>query len=128
MVIDRVCEGYSGFVDTNTDVMTSPVNLWSFYGCSSPGTEPGHGSPWKPSGECEESGSTAGSPERPDSSFTGVNGKLGIRDIMALSQTGPTGAPKGRCSIYRYITYELLSKYWPLHPQQHTVLPELSHL
>ncbi|XP_060754682.1 NF-kappa-B inhibitor zeta [Neoarius graeffei] len=73
MVIDRVCEGYSGFVDMNTDVMTSPVNLWSFYGCSSPGTEPGHGSPWKPSGECEESGSTAGSPERPDSSFTGVN-------------------------------------------------------
>ncbi|KAM9454344.1 NF-kappa-B inhibitor zeta isoform 1-T1 [Clarias gariepinus] len=70
MIIDRICEGYSGLLDTDTDVMTSPVNLWSFYGCSSPGQEPGHVSPWKPSGEVEESGSTAGSPQRPDSSFT----------------------------------------------------------
>ncbi|KAG7315739.1 hypothetical protein KOW79_020605 [Hemibagrus wyckioides] len=68
MIIDRICEGYSGFVDNGSDVMMSPVNLWSFYG--SPETEPGHTSPWKPSGECEESGSTAGSPQRPDSSFT----------------------------------------------------------
>ncbi|XP_017313475.2 NF-kappa-B inhibitor zeta [Ictalurus punctatus] len=72
MIIDRVCEAFSGFVDTDADVMTSPVNLWSFYGCSSPGTQPEHLSPWKPSRECEDSGSTAGSPQRPDSSFTSV--------------------------------------------------------
>lgn len=72
MIIDRICEGYSGFVDNGSDVMMSPVNLWSFYG--SPKTEPGHTSPWKPSGECEESGSTAGSPQRPDSSFTSAYG------------------------------------------------------
>ncbi|TSK17775.1 NF-kappa-B inhibitor zeta [Bagarius yarrelli] len=72
MIIDRVCEGYSGLVDNNSDVLTSPANLWLFNACSSVGTEPGHLSPWKPSGECEESGSTAGSPQRPDSSFTSV--------------------------------------------------------
>ncbi|KAI5629533.1 NF-kappa-B inhibitor zeta isoform X1 [Silurus asotus] len=72
MIIDRVCEGYSAYVDTDADVMTSPVNLWSFYGCSSPGTEAGHLSPWKACGDAEDSGSCAGSPQRPDSSFTGV--------------------------------------------------------
>ncbi|GAA6090100.1 NF-kappa-B inhibitor zeta [Tachysurus ichikawai] len=69
MIIDRVCDDFMGFVDNDADVMMSPVNLWSFYPCSSPGPDPGHLSPWKPGGECEESGSTAGSPQRPDNSF-----------------------------------------------------------
>ncbi|KAB5523365.1 hypothetical protein PHYPO_G00151710 [Pangasianodon hypophthalmus] len=88
MIIDRVCEGYSGFVDTDADVMTSPVNLWSFYGCCSPGAEPGHASPWQASRECEEGGSTAGSPQRPDSGFSSgyVEAQDGSRQLSPQYQ------------------------------------------
>lgn len=88
MIIDRVCDGHSGFLDTDADFMTSPVNLWSFYESCSPRTEPGHVSPWKPSGECEESGSTAGSPQPSDSSFiTGVHGTAA--ETCSGTRTGP---------------------------------------
>jgi len=36
MIIDGVSEEFSGLLDRDSDVMTSPVQLWSFYGCSSP--------------------------------------------------------------------------------------------
>nr|XP_055062337.1 NF-kappa-B inhibitor zeta [Misgurnus anguillicaudatus] len=36
MIIDRVCEDFSAFMDRDNDIMTSPVNLSSFYSCSSP--------------------------------------------------------------------------------------------
>uniref|UniRef100_A0A3B1JN75 NFKB inhibitor zeta n=1 Tax=Astyanax mexicanus TaxID=7994 RepID=A0A3B1JN75_ASTMX len=65
MIIDRISEGYSAVLDRDTDVMTSPVHLWSFYGCSSPATEPsscsGQQSPWSP-GESERSWGSAASP------------------------------------------------------------------
>ncbi|KAL7852696.1 hypothetical protein SRHO_G00184810 [Serrasalmus rhombeus] len=75
MIIDRVSEGYSGLVDKDADVMTSPVHLWSFYGCSSP-AEPsscnGQQSPWSP-GESERSWSSAASPPLTDSGLAGAN-------------------------------------------------------
>ncbi|XP_066516698.1 NF-kappa-B inhibitor zeta [Hoplias malabaricus] len=36
MIIDRISEGYSGLWDKDSDVMTSPLHLWSFYGSCSP--------------------------------------------------------------------------------------------
>lgn len=36
MIIDRVCEDFSAFMDRDNDIMTSPVHLSSFYSCSSP--------------------------------------------------------------------------------------------
>ncbi|XP_026865693.1 NF-kappa-B inhibitor zeta [Electrophorus electricus] len=66
MIIDRVSEGDSRLLDKDADVMTSPVNLCSFYGCSSPVTEPnfstGFQSPWSPNSDSEKSRSNAGSP------------------------------------------------------------------
>ncbi|KAI4877138.1 hypothetical protein NFI96_026493, partial [Prochilodus magdalenae] len=67
MIIDRISEGCSGLVDKDSDVMTSPVHLWSFYNCSSPVAEPyscnGQPSP----GESERSWSSAASPPLSDS-------------------------------------------------------------
>ncbi|ROL50348.1 NF-kappa-B inhibitor zeta [Anabarilius grahami] len=60
MIIDRVSEECSGLLDRDTDVMTSPVNLWSFYGCSSP-TEPNL-SAGSPNSDSDQSWSDAGSP------------------------------------------------------------------
>lgn len=66
MIIDRVSEDFLGVLDRDTDVMTSPVNLWSFYGCSSP-TEPNL-SAGSPNSDSDQSWSDAGSPR---SSFNG---------------------------------------------------------
>ncbi|XP_076839159.1 NF-kappa-B inhibitor zeta isoform X2 [Brachyhypopomus gauderio] len=70
MIIDRISECDLGLFDTNSDVMTSPVNLWSFYGCSSPVPEPnistGFQSPWSPNSDSEKSRSNAGSPFQVD--------------------------------------------------------------
>ncbi|XP_067258530.1 NF-kappa-B inhibitor zeta isoform X2 [Chanodichthys erythropterus] len=60
MIIDRVSEDFWGLPDRDTDVMTSPVNLWSFYGCSSP-TEPNL-SAGSPNSDSDQSWSDAGSP------------------------------------------------------------------
>ncbi|XP_059409398.1 NF-kappa-B inhibitor zeta [Carassius carassius] len=54
MIIDGVSEGLSGVLDRDSDVMTSPVHLLSFYGCSSP-AEP-------ILSDSEQSCSSAGSP------------------------------------------------------------------
>ncbi|XP_016422883.1 NF-kappa-B inhibitor zeta-like isoform X2 [Sinocyclocheilus rhinocerous] len=61
MIIDRVSEGFSGLLDWDSDVMTSPVHLLSFYGCSSP-TEPSL-SVGSPSSNSDQSWSNAGSPQ-----------------------------------------------------------------
>ncbi|XP_026060613.1 NF-kappa-B inhibitor zeta-like [Carassius auratus] len=54
MIIDGVSEGLSGVLDRDSDVMTSPVHLLSFYGCASP-AEP-------ILSDSEQSSSSAGSP------------------------------------------------------------------
>ncbi|KAA0722662.1 NF-kappa-B inhibitor zeta I-kappa-B-zeta [Triplophysa tibetana] len=36
MIIDGVCEDFYTFLDRDTDVLTSPINLASFYNCASP--------------------------------------------------------------------------------------------
>lgn len=55
MIIDRVSEGLSGVLDRDSDVMTSPVDLLSFYGCASP-AEPNLS-------DSEQSWSSASSPQ-----------------------------------------------------------------
>ncbi|XP_042572947.1 NF-kappa-B inhibitor zeta [Cyprinus carpio] len=59
MIIDRVSEGLSGVLDRDSDVMTSPVDLLSFYGCASP-AEPNLS-------DSEQSWSSASSPQNSDS-------------------------------------------------------------
>ncbi|CAM4507328.1 unnamed protein product [Leuciscus chuanchicus] len=85
MIIDRVSEEFSGLLDLDTDVMTSPVHLWSFYGCSSP-TEPNlcAGSP---NSDSDQSWSDAGSPrnsanERKRSPYQGVRVKNTVKELI----------------------------------------------
>ncbi|XP_056120791.1 NF-kappa-B inhibitor zeta isoform X1 [Rhinichthys klamathensis goyatoka] len=90
MIIDRVSEEFSCLLDRDTDVMTSPVHLWSFYGCSSP-TEPNlsAGSPNSDSDpDPDQSWSDAGSPrnsaneERKRSHYQGVRVKNTVKELI----------------------------------------------
>ncbi|XP_051756370.1 NF-kappa-B inhibitor zeta isoform X2 [Ctenopharyngodon idella] len=89
MIIDRVSEEFSGLLDRDTDVMTSPVNLWSFYGCSSP-TEPNL-SAGSPNSDSDQSWSDAGSPRnslnedlsaRKLSRYQGVRVKNTVKELI----------------------------------------------
>ncbi|XP_077096557.1 NF-kappa-B inhibitor zeta isoform X2 [Siphateles boraxobius] len=85
MIIDRVSEELSGLLDRDTDVMTSPVNLWSFYGCSSP-TEPNL-SAGSQNSDSDQSWSDAGSPrnsvnERKRSHYQGVRVKNTVKELI----------------------------------------------
>ncbi|XP_018959852.2 NF-kappa-B inhibitor zeta-like [Cyprinus carpio] len=90
MIIDRVSEGFSGLLDRDSDVMTSPVHLLSFYGCSSP-TEPNL-SVGSPSSDSDQSWSNAGSPQnsinveehsaRKLSRYQGVRVKKTVKELI----------------------------------------------
>lgn len=71
MIIDRASYDYTGLVDREADIMSSPVNFSSLY--DSPGEDSVKQSPWTPVGE---SGSTAGSPQYPDPGFTCIHGNV----------------------------------------------------
>lgn len=90
MIIDRVSEEFSGLLDLDSDVMTSPVHLWSFYGCSSP-TEPNL-SAGSPNSDSDQSWSDAGSPrnsvneERKRSHYQGVRVKNTVKELILLKR------------------------------------------
>ncbi|KAG1939311.1 NF-kappa-B inhibitor zeta [Pimephales promelas] len=85
MIIDGVSEEFSGLLDRDSDVMTSPVQLWSFYGCSSP-TE-ANLSPNSDS-DPDQTWSDAGSPrnsvneERKRSHYQGVRVKNTVKELI----------------------------------------------
>uniref|UniRef100_A0AAY4EYI3 OCA domain-containing protein n=1 Tax=Denticeps clupeoides TaxID=299321 RepID=A0AAY4EYI3_9TELE len=66
MIIDRISDCLGGFTGWDTDAMTSPLNLCSFYGSSSPPGEScgsaGYQSPWSPNSDSEKSWSDQRSP------------------------------------------------------------------
>ncbi|XP_067298464.1 NF-kappa-B inhibitor zeta [Pseudorasbora parva] len=86
MIIDGVSEGFSAFLDRDTDVMTSPLHLWSFYGGSSP-TEPSLSS-GSPNSDSDHSWSDAGSPrdcvneELKRNRYQGVRVKNTVKELI----------------------------------------------
>ncbi|KAK2908416.1 hypothetical protein Q8A67_004253 [Cirrhinus molitorella] len=90
MIIDRVCEGFSGVLDLDSDVMTSPVHLLSFYGCPSP-TDASL-SAGSPNSDSDQSWSNAGSPQngvnveshgaRNPSRYQGVRVKNTVKELI----------------------------------------------
>ncbi|XP_043091085.1 NF-kappa-B inhibitor zeta [Puntigrus tetrazona] len=86
MIIDGVSEGFSGVLDRDSDVMTSPVHLLSFYGCSSP-AEPN----LSPNSDSDQSWSSADSPQnssvdalsaRKPSRYQGVRVKNTVKELI----------------------------------------------
>ncbi|RXN16581.1 NF-kappa-B inhibitor zeta-like protein [Labeo rohita] len=90
MIIDRVSEGFAGVLDRDSDVMTSPVHLLSFYGCPSP-TDASL-SAGSPNSDSDRSWSNAGSPQngvnveahsaRKPSRYQGVRVKNTVKELI----------------------------------------------
>ncbi|XP_073698872.1 NF-kappa-B inhibitor zeta isoform X2 [Garra rufa] len=89
MIIDRVCEGFSGVLDRDSDVMTSPVHLLSFYGCPSPSDA--SLSAGSPNYDSDQSWSNAESPQnslnaRRPSRYQGVRVKNTVKELIMLKR------------------------------------------
>ncbi|KAF4119207.1 NF-kappa-B inhibitor zeta [Onychostoma macrolepis] len=93
MIIDGDCEGFSGLLDRDGDVMTSPVHLLSFYGCleESSSSDPSL-SAGSPLSDSDHSCSSAGSPQnsgsvdahgaRRPSRYQGVRVKNTVKELI----------------------------------------------
>ncbi|XP_051983322.1 NF-kappa-B inhibitor zeta isoform X2 [Xyrauchen texanus] len=89
MIIDGVSEGYSDLLDRGTDVMTSPVHLWSFYGCSSP-TEPDL-SAGSPKSDSDQSWSNSASESF---RYQGVRVKNTVKELIMQKRHHEIQAPQ----------------------------------
>ncbi|XP_072513842.1 NF-kappa-B inhibitor zeta [Salminus brasiliensis] len=126
MIIDRVSDGYSGVLDKDADVMTSPVHLWSFYGCSSPTAEPsscsGQQSPWSP-GESERSWSSAGSPPLTDLRLANVDIALDISQ-----QPGRYQGVRVKKTVKELIMQKRSNEIQAQQPKNETEFPAITSL